>query len=153
LDADELMRRVHERWNGPLSAQGRPLRITTDRPVPAAAMSPQAATAILDVLLDNAYRHGRGVASITVRDADDVLAIDVANEGPAITSDPRDLFAAGARTGQATGPGAAHSTGPGTGLGLAQARRLAEAEGGRLVLSSAEPVRFTLLVPGVRREQ
>ncbi|MDP9094020.1 MAG: HAMP domain-containing histidine kinase [Actinomycetota bacterium] len=141
LDVDELMKRVHVRWNGPLATDGRPLRITTNRPIPETAMSPQAATQILDVLLDNAYRHGGGVVSITVRDADDVLAIDVANDGPAITSDPHDLF------------GRRSAAGESTGLGLALARRLAEAEGGRLVLSSNDPVRFTLLVPRLRRDR
>jgi signal transduction histidine kinase len=137
LDINELVRRVQERWNGPLAERGRPLRVAWARPVPNAAASLEAATQILDVLIDNAYRHGRGTVTVTVRDADDALAIDVADEGPAITVDAQELFG---RT----------TSDSGNGIGLPLARRLAEAEGGRLVLSSASPVRFTLLVPAAR---
>ena len=116
-----------------MAADGRPLRVEVTRPLPRATTSFAAATQILDVLLDNAYRHGRGVVTVTVRDADDALAIDVANEEPALISDPQELFR--------------RTSGDGNGIGLALARRLAEAEGGRLVLAATHPVRFTLLVP------
>lgn len=136
LDVDELFRQAQQRWNGPLAADGRPLRVAATRPLPQTTMSFEAATQILEVLLDNAYRHGRGVVTVTARDADDAVAVDVADEGPAFTGDPRELFRRTSREGN--------------GIGLALARRLAEAEGGRLILAATHPVRFTLLVPSSR---
>lgn len=135
LDIDALMSELRSRWNGLLAKADRPLRVVVDRDLPQTVVSRAAVQQILDVLLDNAFRHGRGAVSVTVRDAEGALAIDVSDEGPAIVGDSRELFRR--RSG----------TAPGTGIGLALARRLAESEGGRLVLSSFHPPRFTLLAP------
>ncbi|MEU4674522.1 ATP-binding protein [Amycolatopsis sp. NPDC023774] len=40
---------------------------------------------IMTVLLYNALRHGAGKVTVTARDAGDVLAVDVADEGEGIT--------------------------------------------------------------------
>lgn len=135
LDIDTLMNGLQTRWNGLLAADGRPLRIAVDRRIPRTCISRAAVNQILDVLIDNAIRHGRGAVTVTVRDANQALAIDVSDEGQPITGDSRELFRR--RSEDADG----------TGIGLALARRLAESEGGRLVLSSPGPPKFTLLAP------
>jgi signal transduction histidine kinase len=87
------------------------------------------------VLLENALRHGCGAVSVTARDAEGAVAIDVSDEGSTIAGDSRELFRRRSLDAQ------------GTGIGLALARRLTEAEGGRLVLSARQPTRFTVLAP------
>lgn len=136
LDIAELVRSVRERWNGRLAAKGRPLRFALSDPLPGTRISTPAVTHILEVLLDNADRHGRGAITVTVRAASDAVAFDVATEGPPLSGDPRELFLR--RSPSANGHG----------IGLALARRLAESEGGRLRLTNADPPTFTLLVPG-----
>ncbi len=136
LDLDRFLDGIRTRWHGPLAAASRPLRIDVGHRLPRTGMSSAAAKQILDVLIENALRHDRGAVSVRLRNADGALAVDVTDEGPAITADPQDMF----RRGSPLAAG-------GSGLGLALARRLAEAERGRLVLSSASPPRFTLLAP------
>lgn len=135
---DDLVNGIEAHWRGPLAARNRPLRIeVTSNPAPHALCSRAAVEQILDVLLDNALRHGRGAVTVTVRDADPAVAIDVRDEGPPLTTDPRAIFTR--RT--------AGSPGHGHGIGLALARSLAEAEGGRLNLTNTHPPTFTLLLP------
>jgi signal transduction histidine kinase len=81
---------------------------------------------ILDVLLDNARVHGRGAVTLTVRDVDGWLALDVADEGAGFSGDPDRAMTSRAHAG-------------GHGIGLALARELAQAEGGRIVVTSAGP--------------
>jgi signal transduction histidine kinase len=133
LDLDVLLNEVRQGWHGLLAGQGRALRIAV-REAPAPRAATAAVRQILGVLLDNAVTHGRGTVTVTARDAGDAFAIDVTDEGPGIDSD-LDLFARG------------NSSTDSHGIGLALARSLAEAEGGRLRLGTPAPPTFTLLLP------
>ena len=131
----ELTEIAHERWHAQLARSNRPLRlITATDPGQEVLCSKPAVEQILDVLLDNARRHGRGAVTVTVRTASDAIAVDVADEGQPLRGDPRSMFQR--RTAGVDGHG----------LGLALARTLAEADGGRLVLSRSHPPTFTLLL-------
>ena len=90
---------------------------------------------ILAVLVGDAINQGAGTVTVAVRDAGAALASNVADEGPRIGRAPAVVFARRA-------PDAV-----GHGIGLALARRLAEAEGGRLRLSRPAPPTFTLPLP------
>ncbi len=90
---------------------------------------------MLSVLVDNAVAHGQGTVTVAVREAADALAVDVSDEGPGISAPESVLFAR------------RQGSGDGHGIGLALARRLAEAEGGRLGLTSPTPPTFTFLMP------
>jgi signal transduction histidine kinase len=132
-DLDGLLAEVEQGWRGLLAARDRELRISSaDAPAPRA--SEAAIRQILAVLLDNAVTHGQGVVTVTARDAGDALAVDVSDEGPGVDTS-FDPFAR------------RQHSGPGLGIGLALARSLAEAEGGRLWLSKPVPTTFTLLLP------
>jgi signal transduction histidine kinase len=134
LDVHELTGEVREQWAGLFAEAGRPLRVAVERDLPPTFLSHAAAKQMLDVLVDNALSHGRGAVTVTARAAEGALAIDVSDEGPAIDVDPRELFR--------------RRSANGTGIGLVLARRLAESEGGRLVLSSRQPPSFTVFAPG-----
>jgi K+-sensing histidine kinase KdpD len=97
---------------------------------------------VVAVLVDNAVTHGVGTVTVTARETSEALAVDVADEGEtgAAQGAAEGAPEAGLFDGRAAG---AH----GHGIGLGLARRLAEAEGGRLRLSSASPTTFTLLLP------
>ena len=111
-----------------LTAAGRAVEETVETDLPRAFASAAAVRQILGVLLDNAEVHGAGTITVAVRDSSGAVAVDVADAGAGL--DP--ATAGSARSG---------------GMGLELARRLAEAEGGRLVLSRPSPPVFTLLLP------
>ena len=85
------------------------------------------------MLLENAIRHGRGAVTVATRQIPGGAAIDVADEGGVLdpTASER-IFRRG--------------EGKGTGIGLALARSLVEADGGRLVLSHQNPTTFSLIL-------
>jgi signal transduction histidine kinase len=86
---------------------------------------------IIDILLDNALRHGRGDVRIDVVDRQ----LRVSDEGVINERAADDLFRG------SDDPAAPH------GRGLALARRLAQADGGRLELVSRAPATFVLTMP------
>jgi signal transduction histidine kinase len=125
-DLAALVDDAESRWRDVLAAEARPLRSRgTARPANARA-SRRVIDEILDVLLDNARVHGRGAVTLTVRDVDGWLALDVADEGAGFSGDPDRAMTSRAHAG-------------GHGIGLALARELAQAEGGRIVVTSAGP--------------
>ncbi|WP_370947644.1 sensor histidine kinase [Amycolatopsis sp. cg5] len=132
LDLHALLAELRPGWEELLDGRG--LRIVTSDTWPPRA-SAAAVRQVLGVLLDNAVIHGSGTVTVLVREAGDAIAVDVSDEGAGIDGDV-DLFAV------------AHTTAEGHGIGLALARSLAEAEGGRLRLTRPTPPTFTLLLPG-----
>jgi signal transduction histidine kinase len=133
LDLVALLAELSDEWIGHLALQGRDLDVTIDRSAPPAHASAAAVRQVLAVLVDNAVRHGSGTVFVRVREAADAVAVDVSDQGPGIGEPEHALF--GRRSAQPHG------------IGLALARRLAEAEDGRLRLTQPSPPVFTLLLP------
>jgi signal transduction histidine kinase len=110
--------------------------VSFERGLPTVAVSDRAVRQILDVLVDNAQRHGAGAITVAAHPASSGVMVEVGDEGPGIRGDPESVFERRV------------SSSGGTGIGLALARSLAEAEGGRLVLRSAGPHPvFVLVLP------
>ena len=172
LDLDALLGGLPHRWQALLAAEGRALLIRQEYP-PVAAGRAATVRQVLDVLIDNAYRHGGGTVRVVARDASGALAIDVVDDGRPGASDVVDAefarISAGGRSGsmdrtadpstarpaelpsRRSGPRARGGTRRGgTGIGLGLARSLLVADGGRLLLTSA-PGRTcaTMLLPSV----
>jgi signal transduction histidine kinase len=82
---------------------------------------------ILDVLVDNARRHGAGEVDVSARPAAGYVAIEVSDAGPGFGLEPEAAFER------------RHGSGDGHGIGLALARSLAHAEGGRLDVTNPGP--------------
>ena len=140
-DLPAVLAELESSWGGSLTAAGRSLQVFLEPDLPGTRASAAAVRHILDVLLANAQDHGAGAVSVVVRDADTAIAVDVADEGPGV-AEPEDLFRR--RTSRVAGHG----------IGLALARALAEAEGGRLLLSRPGPGPvFTLLLPAERPDR
>lgn len=139
LDVGDELDQTMTRWRGPLAAAGRPLRLNRTTDATLATCSRPGLAQVLDVLIDNALRHGHGAVTLDLRTVSRAVAIDVADEGHGI--DPEfDIFGRGV------------SRNGGTGIGLALARDIAEDNGGRLRLSQREPTTcFTLLIPRADR--
>jgi signal transduction histidine kinase len=124
-------------WAPVLAGLDRELRVHVAPSLPAGRASEAAVRQVVDVLLDNAVVHGAGTVALVVRDAGATVAIDVSDEGEGPT-EPDEVFRS-----RAAAP-------PGHGIGLALARALAEAEGGRLVLGRARRPVFSLLLPAAK---
>lgn len=139
LDLPAVLEWTRSRWARPLAGDGRELVVEVADP-PAALASASAVRQILDVLVDNARRHGAGSVRVVARPAAGALAIDVIDEGHVAQPLIPDL--------SAHPPAAATSSGETRRLGLWIAASLASAEGGRLVHARTDPsTRLTLLLP------
>ncbi|MFC0843594.1 MULTISPECIES: sensor histidine kinase [Streptomyces] len=128
----DLLEAAERRWHGVLARDGRRLALLWEAAAGQLPVPARSTDQILDVLLDNAHRHGGGTVTVRLRDLGAALALDVVDEGTAAL-DSRAIFERG--------------TGTGSGIGLALARELAEAAGARLTLSGTAPTCFTLLLP------
>jgi signal transduction histidine kinase len=133
LPLSDLLDELHRDHHAALAETGRRLDLVVPVDLPAAAASAPAIRQVLGVLLDNALRHGRGTVTVEAREAAHALALDIVDEGR--VDAPDELFVRRS------------PTAAGHGIGLALARSLAEAEGGRLLLGRASPATFTLLLP------
>lgn len=129
-----------ERWHEIATDSGRTLSVRLEDDLPEAACSDAALSQVVDVLVDNALQHGAGRVVLAARHAGPGLAIEVTDGGQGLGPDPERAFTR--RSADASG----------TGIGLALARSLTEAEGGRLVVGGPGSV-LTVLLPAFEDEQ
>ena len=121
-------------WAALFARSGRRLTVRGDDHVRAMA-SRGTIGQVLDVLLDNALRHGAGSVMVTVARDGRFALLTVEDQGPGIAGD-------GAGADRIFDRGA--SRGGGTGIGLHLARTLARADRGSLRLTRAAPPCFEL---------
>lgn len=131
-------------WAPVLARDGRAVHVHVagdrdGKPAVAALASSGTVGQVLDVLLDNAHRHGAGDVTVAVgadTDPNRVL-VSVQDAGAGIAPDAREAVFERGSTGARGG----------TGIGLHLARALAEADGASLGVSREHPARFQLRLP------
>ncbi|MDQ6696239.1 MAG: HAMP domain-containing histidine kinase [Actinomycetota bacterium] len=134
LDLGVLFHEIEEAWGGQLADEHRSLSISLPAMLDPVWASTGAVRQMLDVLVSNAARHGAGTLTVAAHNIPGGVAIEVADEGPGVTGDPDRIFVR------------RDSAERSHGIGLALARSLAEAEGGRLLLRPGGPgATFALL--------
>lgn len=120
------------RWRVAVHAQGRQIELDGHGTDLVAWCDPVAIGHVLDVLLDNALRHGRGTIRVACAPDDGRVLVDVADEGTRPGGD--DVFADVAND-------STH------GIGLRLARTLVESAHGRLELAGTDTTTFRLTLP------
>lgn len=134
LAVASLLAPLEERWGPRANAVGRRIAVRSDDDLPLVRASAVAAGQVLDVLVDNAVRHGGGTVDVHARAAFGGVVIEVRDEGAGIADEDLDRVFA-------------RHQGSGSGIGLALARTITEADGGRLVVAEGRPPRFQLVLP------
>lgn len=138
---------MKSRWRPLAEAGERDIRLVIDPSLPIGIGSGPVVDQVVDVLVSNALRHGRGLVTLTARAGGTGVAIEVSDQGPGVSAEiQRSIF-----TRLPAGAFAHRDPTAGAGIGLALARDLAEAAGCRLVLThpGPEPV-FTLVLPAAQ---
>lgn len=135
VDVEDVIAEAVGHWDVLLRERRRRIEVDIEGGVLRAAVSAPALRTVLDVLLGNALAHGGGTVRVSARDRDDTVIVVVEDDGPGILADPIDIFVR--RSAEASG----------TGIGLALARTLIEADGGRLELTRSRPATFSVLLP------
>ena len=126
------------RWDAAATQAGRTLVRVAEGALPWTRVSPSAVRQILDVLIGNALTHGSGTVRLSAHRVGGGAVLTVGDEGTAVL-DPDAVF--DRRGAKASG----------SGIGLALARRLAEAEGMQLLVADPGPgAAFQLVIAGRR---
>ncbi|GDY31349.1 ATP-binding protein [Gandjariella thermophila] len=140
IDLSGELGRIADEWRELLRAEGRTLRSRVAGGL-LARVTPARLREAIGVLLDNALRHGAGTVSLAARHGDGTVVIEVSDNGPGVPDElAGHIFERGV------------SGGGSTGVGLALARALVDADGGRLELSTKKPATFTVFLPVPRAD-
>ncbi|GGX68129.1 ATP-binding protein [Streptomyces minutiscleroticus] len=134
FDLDEVIHQQLAEWRPAYRSAGRAIVSSGKRHLRAVG-TPGAVAQVLAALIENSLMHGGGTVALRTRVTGNQAVIEVTDEGPGV---PADL---GARIFER-----AISGRNSTGIGLAVARDLAEADGGRLEMLQAKPPVFGLFL-------
>ncbi|MFC3891759.1 ATP-binding protein [Lentzea rhizosphaerae] len=126
---------IAEEWREQVKSQGRALRVRVPDGL-LARVTPARLREAIGVLLDNALRHGEGSVVLSARSEEGTVVVEVSDGGSGVPDElAAHIFERGV------------SGGGSTGVGLALARALVDADGGRLELSTARPATFAVFLP------
>ncbi|MDX3457728.1 histidine kinase dimerization/phospho-acceptor domain-containing protein [Streptomyces sp. ME02-8801-2C] len=134
FDLDEVIQQQLAEWRPAYRSAGRAIVSSGKRHLQAVG-TPGAVAQVLAALIENSLMHGGGTVALRTRVIGNQAVIEVTDEGPGV---PADL---GARIFER-----AISGRNSTGIGLAVARDLAEADAGRLELLQQQPPVFGLFL-------
>lgn len=140
LDVAEQLGALRTDWHDAFRVSGRELRIEAPGGEDAlrALATPGHVAQALGVLIENALQHGAGAVTVSARPHREHVVVEVRDEGVGVPDPLVPLvFDRGV------------SGGDGTGIGLAVARALVEADSGRLELRRARPAVFAVYLPRV----
>lgn len=137
---EEIFDQQRDEWEASFAKVGRTLVVhSTDATVFA---TPGGLAQVLATLIENSLKHGGGTTTVAARESgtNHAMVIEVRDQGEGVPEDlaPR-IFEREVTSGR------------GTGLGLALARDLVTADGGRLELSQRAPAAFSIFLQGVPR--
>jgi signal transduction histidine kinase len=138
IPLDDVVQQQRQEWAVTFESVGRRLVLEGERGLHVLATA-GALAQVLATLLDNSLVHGAGTVCLTTRSAGGSVVIEVSDEGPGV---PAEL-------GQRIFARSVSSAGS-TGLGLALARDLATADGGRLELLHGTPPVFAIFLSAAR---
>ncbi|MCX4581724.1 ATP-binding protein [Streptomyces sp. NBC_01481] len=141
FDLDEVVKQQLEEWRPAYRSAGRAI-VCSGKQGMQAVGTPGAVAQVLAALIENSLMHGGGTVALRTRVTGNQAVVEVTDEGPGV---PADL---GARIFERTISGRNS-----TGIGLAVARDLAEADGGRLELLQQHPPVFALFLSRVARSR
>ncbi|MER5771730.1 ATP-binding protein [Streptomyces sp. NPDC001985] len=139
FDLDEVVKQQMAEWRSAYRSAGRAL-VCSGKQGMRAVGTPGAVAQVLAALIENSLMHGGGTVALRTRVTGNQSVIEVTDEGPGV---PADL---GARIFERSISGRNS-----TGIGLAVARDLAEADGGRLEMLQQHPPVFALFLSRVAR--
>jgi signal transduction histidine kinase len=133
---DEIVRQQVVEWEPAFRRARRKLVLIGARGLQA-HVTPGGLAQVLATLLDNALMHGGGTVTIQTSQSARSVVIEVRDEGKGV---PPDLVSRIFERSVSGRP-------EGTGLGLALARTMAAADGGRVVLVKPKPATFAVFLP------
>ncbi len=136
VSLDSVIAALQREWQPAFEQARRSVRVHGERGL-VVKSTPVALSQVLSTLLENSLVHGRGTVEMQARRSGPSVVVEVSDQGDGVppTIAPH-IFERSVSSGR----------GNSTGLGLALARDLAESNGGRLDLVSAQPARFALFL-------
>ena len=134
VSLDSVIAALQREWQPAFEQARRSVHVHGQRGLLVRA-TPVALSQVLSTLLENSLAHGRGTVDVQARRSGPSVVVEVSDQGEGVSSTiAPHIFER------------AVSTAKSTGLGLALARDLAEANGGRLELIQAQPAIFALFL-------
>jgi signal transduction histidine kinase len=136
ISVDKIVLQQITEWAPAFRRAGRKIVLVGESRLQA-HVTPGGLAQVIATLLDNALMHGKGTVTIRRTRADRSVVIEVEDEGEGIPAELVSRIFERSVSGRPEG----------TGLGLALARTMAAADGGRVVLARRRPPVFAVFLP------